>query len=128
MAGNARDHARAFEAAEYALRECEKAVLAVPIFDPTGTTNRGMYLAASNGQLIGDTVAPANWTTTYPLAALNGATAQPVCIAEEIKTPPLHPGTLTLLPGTARVTAVGYGSSKNTQVMLVSYVNFLPAN
>jgi type IV pilus assembly protein PilX len=128
MAGNARDHARAFEAAEYALRECEKIVLnSAPVFDPTGSTTPGMYLAAPNGQLIGDTVAPNNWSSKVTLSLPTGTAVAPVCIAEEIKQPPLSPGKTTLLPGTARVTAAGYGSNVNTQAILVSYVNFLPA-
>jgi type IV pilus assembly protein PilX len=128
MAGNARDHARAFEAAEYALRECEKIVInSAPVFTSNGSASTGMYLPPPNGQLVGDTGTPGNWASQLVLTAPSGTAKAPVCIADEIKQPPLSPGKTSFLPGTARVTAVGYGGNSNTQVILVSYVNFLPA-
>jgi len=122
MAGNARDHARAFEAAEYALRQCEKAVLAGPVFTPIGAG--GMYTAPA-GIWVGDGVDPNAWSP-YGMPPLNGVGTQPRCIAETFDTrSTLTPGRLgNLVPHTARVTAAGYGMNLGTKVTLVSYVNY----
>jgi type IV pilus assembly protein PilX len=130
MAGNARDHDRAFQAAEYALRECEHAVILGPTFDPNGAGSpTGMFAAKPTGYWVGDT---ANWTNvnTYPLNPLDGASRQPSCIAEDFQkgTKLNWSTTKTLIPHTARVTAVGYGITTGTKVTLVSYVNYFSTN
>jgi Tfp pilus assembly protein PilX len=130
MAGNARDHARAFQSAEFALRECEKVVLAQqPVFDLTGTTNKGMYLANVNGYWVGDTVDPNAWNAVT-LQNVYGGSAPPRCIAEAFASGArLDPATLpAFIPHTARVTAAGYGIGASTKVILVSYVTFFDPN
>jgi type IV pilus assembly protein PilX len=129
MAGNARDHDRAFQAAEYALRECEHAVILGPTFDPNGAADpKGMFTAKTTGYWVGDTT---NWPNSYDkLNPLVGASTPPACIAEDFQkgTKLNWSTTKTLIPHTARVTAVGYGINKSTKVTLVSYVNYFSTN
>ena len=129
MAGNARDHARAFEAAEFALRFCETQVKNNPVFQPVATAPAGAgFLAApTNGQWTGD--GPIAAWSQYAVAPTNftGDAAQPpICIAEDfqkgVKLDPSSP--LKLIPHTARVTAVGYGITSGANVTLVSYYNY----
>ena len=139
MAGNARDHARAFQAAEFALRQCENFVLTKsPFFDPTGITPsaKGMYRAPVNGTWIGDSyLVPGNLPpspTFDQLTALSNVPPanQPSCIAEAfesgVKLDPSKPA--NLITRTARVTAAGYGINSSTKVTLVSFVNFFDPN
>ena len=140
MAGNARDHARAFQAAEFALRQCEKYVLTgSPFFDATtGITPsaQGMYRAPVNGTWWGDSyLVPGNAappsTFVLPVALSNVPTGnQPSCIAEAfesgVKLDPSKPA--NLITRTARVTAAGYGINSSTKVTLVSFVNFFDPN
>lgn len=136
MAGNARDHERAFEAAELALRECERAALAAPAFDSTN----GMYTAptapvtvgSSSTRLLwyGDADA-ANFTALTSPAIARAANAlwsqSPRCIAESFDPHLPHRAGLPADAGTprvARVTAIGYGLNATTSVKLVSYVAY----
>ncbi len=137
MAGNARDHARAFEAAEYALRQCEQVVSGGPLFDATASTVKGMFTAPVNGTWIGDAAVkawPANaWTLTQfnPTAtSVFTGTTSPQCLAEDFqKGAKLNPSQAhALIPHTARVTAVGYGITTGSKVTLVSYFNYFSPN
>ncbi len=130
MAGNARDHARAFEAAEAALRECEQAVFAGPAFDGTN----GMYRALASGLWL-QGQSDLSTLTSPPIAPPAGSTAAgavqwsqaPRCVAESfdphLPGPAGGMGTVPTLHA-ARVTATGFGVNSNTQVTLVSYVTF----
>ena len=136
MAGNARDHARAFQAAEYALRQCESVVFTGPIFDATGSQAQGMLTAPVNGQWLGDSPVAQWQALSTNLKAFNGApgsainvatgSSPPLCIAEDFeKGAKLNPSkALQLIPHSARVTAVGYGITTGSRVTLVSYVNY----
>ena len=139
MAGNARDHARAFQAAELALRECENQVLKGPIFAAPGSAIvPGMLTAPTNGTWTGDSK-PSTWQAyarppkTWTPANFNlngeGPTA-PVCIAEDFErgTKLNWSTTKTLIQHSARVTAVGYGITTGAKVTLVSYVNYFSTN
>jgi Tfp pilus assembly protein PilX len=140
MAGNARDHARAFQAAEFALRQCENFVLTQsPFFDPnTGITPtaQGMFRAPVNGTWIGDVylqpgIASPPSKFDKLTALTNVPTSnQPSCIAEAfesgVKLDPSKPA--NLITRTARVTASGYGINSTTKVTLVSFVNFFDPN
>jgi len=133
MAGNARDHARAFQAAEYALRECEKKVLTGPVFEPvaSATAGLGMLAAPTNGTWIGDTPDWPQQKYAWSLTTFNGeAPVKPECIAEDFqKGVKLDPSTTkNLIPHTARVTAVGYGITTGANVTLVSYVSYFTTN
>ena len=129
MAGNARDHARAFQAAEFALRECEKAVLKGPDFlaPAAASANYGMLSAPTNGTWIGD--GPATGWKQYAVVQnsfAGEAASKPICIAEDFeKGAKLDPSSAKkLVPHTARVTALGYGINASTSVTLVSYVSY----
>jgi len=140
MAGNARDHARAFEAAEAALRECERQVpnLNKTDFDPTGTTTPGMFTAPTapiviNGRTLmwnGDADPKAFLGFTSPAIAVPAGanwSRAPRCIAEafdpKLARPVGRPNSTATLH-VARVTAMGYGMNSGTSVRLVSYVSF----
>jgi len=136
MAGNARDHARAFEAAEAALHECERQVpnLNKTDFDPTGSTVPGMFTAPTapiviNGRTLmwnGDADPKAFLGFTSPAIVIGGL-PQPRCIAEafdpKLARPVGRPNSAATLH-VARVTAMGYGINSGTNVRLVSYVSF----
>ena len=133
MAGNARDHARAFQAAESALRECERQVLTGPVFQPLASAppGVGMLAAPTNGQWTGDSPV-SNWQPyALTLKTFNGdAPVKPICIAEDFeKGAKLDPSTTKkLIPHTARVTALGYGITTGASVTLVSYVSYFTTN
>jgi hypothetical protein len=136
IAGNARDHARAQDAAETMLRACEYYIqTANPAFDGSVP---GMYPApAPGGVWIGESTTP--WptsVTTYQLpsaSAINPEWSQPPqCLVEEY---PLSNNDKGVAPGglpnqqqgsirVAHVAARGFGLSRNTQVTLVSYFAF----
>jgi type IV pilus assembly protein PilX len=133
MAGNARDHARAFQAAEYALRQCEVKVQTGPIFTPAAAAPNGaaMLAAPTDGSWTGDQPDTTWSPLSLALNPVNGAgTPAPLCIAEDFeKGAKLNPSTTkNLVPHTARVTAVGYGYNKGAKVTLVSYVNYFTTN
>jgi hypothetical protein len=134
IAGNARDHSRAQDAAETMLRACEYYVeSSKPVFDGSVP---GMYPApAAGGVWVGESTIP--WTQpAYVLpnaATLNPEWSQaPQCLVEEFALsnndkgvspaglPTQQQGPMRV----AHVAARGYGLSKNTQVTLVSYFAF----
>lgn len=142
MAGNTRDHARAFQAAEFALRQCEQYLLtANPMFDaingqPPGGPG-GMYHAKTTGawwgDMLSDPASTAGPPTTFAPTNLPGVKKQPVCLAEAMpqgitprKLDPSKPS--TMVAHTARVTAAGYGINDSTTVTLVSFVTFFNSN
>jgi Tfp pilus assembly protein PilX len=144
MAGNARDHARAFQAAEAALRECERIAAGGPQFDPNGAVVPGMYRAVNAPVTIGgrsllwrgdadakDFLALTSPGICVPMSSSPACTASmwsraPQCIAEAFD--PHLPGGGGKVKGTtmnvARVTALGFGLNTGTSVRLVSYVSF----
>ena len=148
MAGNTRDHARAFQAAEFALRQCEQYLLtqnpqfdAVSGYTPGGPG--GMYKAPTNGSWWGDRLSNPASTTAPPSlfnpAAMPGAiplpnvVQQPVCLAEVVpqgitstKLDPSKPS--PVVAHTARITAAGYGINTSTSVVLVSFITFFDSN
>ncbi|HYB51846.1 MAG TPA: PilX N-terminal domain-containing pilus assembly protein [Burkholderiaceae bacterium] len=137
IAGNARDRARAMAAAETMLRDCEYHVQNGATFDPTGTTDPGMYLAPGvpGTTWLGDQV---SWANLNPRLLANYLTinpdwegGQPQCIAELLPgsaLPGVKPAGLPLggvgTPQVAHITARGYGLNSNTVVTLVSYVSW----
>jgi len=135
IAGNARDHARAMDAAETMLRDCEYAVQnTVTAFDGSVAGMYGKPAAGSTWRADD----PAQWTsaTTYVLPAAKmsasaaaGWSQAPQCIAEEFPMTGqvITPGGIANPPATmklAHVTARGFGLNRNTVVTLVSYVAF----
>jgi type IV pilus assembly protein PilX len=128
MAGNARDHARAFQAAEYALRECEKIVLASPPFQQLATAKAGsgMLIAPTSAPWIGDGPVSAWQPYALTLTAFNSeAPVKPICIAEDFPGSNPIPGkSKNIIPHKARVTAQGYGITTGANVTLVSYVSY----
>jgi type IV pilus assembly protein PilX len=126
MAGNSRDRIRAFQAAEAALRECEHfAVSGNAKFDGSD----GTYAAPPSPQAtIAETLNASGWSTgpvhAYPTSQLNPDWSQPpVCIAEQMQVQRGSKGLGYALTFTNvdHITARGYGSNKNTVVMLESY-------
>jgi len=134
IAGNARDRARAMDAAETMLRYCEHYIQSnSPPFD---NSVPGMLPAPAAGSTwIGDNPSTdwsaANISTTLPVTMrVNPEWSQPPqCIAEgfnfagQVVTQaglPAQPATIKV----AHVTARGYGLSRNTAVTLVSYVAY----
>lgn len=131
MAGNARERLRAFEAAEQALRECERHLGGPlpPAFSADGTVDRGMYEAPDVGR------SPAErekWETidwdaepTRALAGVADAAAQPRCIVQRIGRARSSDATARLEaaaePALAyQVTGRGVGASHGTAVVLQS--------
>lgn len=127
MAGNTRDRLRAFEAAEAALRACERYIGAPipPLFSADGATDPGMY----------DTPAPGareKWETidwsaepTRQLAGIGAVAEQPRCIVQRLAR--VRSGGASLraeLPHPAayayQVTARGVGANRGTAVVLQS--------
>lgn len=136
MAGNDRDRALAFEAAEAALRDAERDVLA------NLTPESPFDAACTNGLCLPATIATPNWeqvpwtgTTSRVYGVASGAGAYPADVSQ----PPRY--IVELLPdlpvgagnslnanvrsstsgGTAyRITARGWGRRDTTQVMLQS--------
>jgi type IV pilus assembly protein PilX len=136
MAGNDRDRAVAFEAAEAALRDAEVDIL-------TNLTPASAFNAAcTNGLCVPATVATPNWqqvpwtgATSRVYGVASGAGAYPVAVAQAPRyivelLPDLPAGAGNSLNsnvrsstsgGTAyRITARGWGQRATTQVMLQS--------
>jgi type IV pilus assembly protein PilX len=131
MAGNARDRLRAFEAAEQALRDCERHLggLLPPVFSADGGADRGMYAAPEVGR------APAEkekWQTiawdaepVRQLSAVPDVAEQPRCIAQRIAGAASDDASLRAESAPApafavQVTARGVGLSRGTVVVLQS--------
>jgi len=90
MAGNARDHLRAFEAAELALRECERHLsgLLPPVFSADGSADSGMYAAAAADRTPAE---KEKWQTiawdaepTRRLSGVAEVAEQPRCIVQQL--------------------------------------------
>jgi type IV pilus assembly protein PilX len=123
MAGNSRDHVRAFEKAEAALRDCEDWVAAngTAVFTVAG--NGGMYEAPPSGTL--PKAAIVTWSAADSRQALPAGDSYqpPACIAEHFKALRSSGGTglAVVTVDIAHVTAVGYGLNPATVVKLESY-------
>jgi len=131
MAGNTRDRLRAFEAAEAALRECERYLSGPvpPVFSADGSTDRGMYEAPNI-----DRTPPAKekWETiawdadpTRPLTGVADVAEQPRCIVQRLAR--ARSIDASLRAETAAAAAIGYqvtgrgvGSNRSTVVVLQS--------
>lgn len=127
MAGNTRDRIRALEAAEAALRDCERALAGpiVPAFSSAGTG--GFYTAAPVGaRQVWEGFDWAASPSRALAAAPAGVAQAPRCIVEELtamtaRSASLRAG-LPLESATVyRVTGRGVGTNPNTTVTLQSY-------
>jgi type IV pilus assembly protein PilX len=126
MAGNSRDRIRAFEAAEAALRGCEDAVRAGPVFTATGGTG-GMYLAPA--PTLPSKAESIDWSQPGAVLPYTGTvnsewSKPPACIAEQFSVSRLNlsPGSPVGQQGqVAHITAYGYGLNPTTVVKLESY-------
>lgn len=140
IAGNARDRARATDAAETVLRECEAYIMNnAPTFD--GSVPGMLAAPAIGAPWLGENMAtwPTGGNQVYvlPTAKRPGRSAAgwsnwPVCLAEGFQ---LSPSDIGPAPGglakqsqvpvrVAHVTAHGWGLNPNTQVTLVSYISY----
>ncbi len=133
IAGNARDHARAADAAESMLRTCEAYIQAnAPVFD--GTTVPGMLPAPTPGQTWVGENPNTNWfANSFPWPAGKVANPDwsqlPQCIAEEfdvVNAPQVGRPGQNVSWKVAHVAARGYGLTTNTYVTLVSYIAYAP--
>lgn len=143
IAGNTRDHARALDAAETMLRECEAYIQNYqqnnnnqPLAFTQPATVAGMVAAPTPGNPFQGDLPYANWPTAYTLPTSkwprNNWSLPPECIAEEFDLPNTDAGVhrATQAVGTtpplhvARITAVGFGVSSSTQVTVISYYSF----
>jgi len=139
IAGNARDHARALEAAETMLRDCENHVqygTTTTSWTTTGT-DPGMYYASTTPGMtwLSDQT---SWASLNPRNLASYTTidsqwqgGQPQCIAElypPSATQPIRPAGWpvgnTSTPKVAHIAARGYGLNPNTSVTLVSYLSW----
>jgi len=131
MAGNARDRLRAFEAAERALRECERHLGGPlpPAFSADGSTDRGMYEAPQTDRTPPE---KEKWETidwdSAPSRQLNGVAAvaeQPRCIVQRLARARSSDASLraeaVAAPAFAyQVTGRGVGANRGTVVVLQS--------
>jgi type IV pilus assembly protein PilX len=124
MAGNTRDRLRAFEAAEAALRECERYLSnpIPPVFSANGTTDPGMYDTAAGLQEKWETI---NWSTdpSRQLTNVGGVSEQPRCIVQRTtRVRSNNPSLRAELPQPSafayQVTGRGVGANRNTAVVL----------
>ena len=131
MAGNTRDRLRAFEAAEQALRDCERHLSGPlpPALSTDGSADRGMYEAPDAGR---SPVEREKWETIAwdrePSRQLDGVAdvaEPPRCIVQRLGR--ARPGDESLraetapAPGLAyQVTARGVGANRGTVVVLQS--------
>jgi type IV pilus assembly protein PilX len=130
IAGNTRDRNRAFEAAEAALRECERYLSGAvpPVFSDDGTVDRGMYTPPAYGAK--DRWETINWSTdpARVLTGRAGVAEQPRCIVQRMATVRSSNASqrAELPQPTAwsyQVTARGVGANPFTTVLLqTSYV------
>lgn len=124
MAANTRDRLRAFEAAEAALRECERYLSnpIPPIFSVNGSTDPGMYDSPTGATEKWETI---NWNTepTRQLAGVTGVAEQPRCIVQRLaRTRSSNPSLRAELPQPSafayQVTGRGVGANRGTAVVL----------
>jgi type IV pilus assembly protein PilX len=131
MAGNTRDRLRAFEAAEQALRECERHLGGPlpPVFSADGSADRGMYEApdvdrSPPERQKWETIA---WDSepTRQLDGVDEVAEQPRCIVQRLTGARSSDASLRAeaapAPGLAyQVTGRGVGASRGTVVVLQS--------
>jgi type IV pilus assembly protein PilX len=131
MAGNTRDRLRAFEAAEQALRECERYLGGPlpPLFSADGSADRGMYEAPDVDRSPPERE---KWETiawdTEPSRRLDGVAEvaeQPRCIVQRLARARSSDGSLRAeaAPSPAfayQVTGRGVGVNRGTVVVLQS--------
>jgi type IV pilus assembly protein PilX len=127
MAGNARDRMRAFEAAEVALRDCERRLsgVAAPLFSADGSTESGMYEMPATG--AAEKWQTINWTSdsTRLLVGVAGVAEQPRCIVQRLaRVKSNNPSQRSELPQPVayayQVTGRGVGANRFTAVVLQS--------
>lgn len=130
MAGNTRDRLRAFEAAEAALRECERLLSnpVPPLFASNGLPAgglSGMYSEPAIGQKEKWEDPTFNWNTspTQQLTGIDGVAEQPRCIVQRLaRTSPANVSLRAELPLSSafayQVTGRGVGAGRNTAVLL----------
>jgi type IV pilus assembly protein PilX len=126
MAGNSRDRLRAFEAAEAALRECERLLSnpVPPVFSASGSSpDVGMYMEPAIGAR--EKWESINWSTdpTRQLTGVANVAEQPRCIVQRLaRTSPGNPSRRAELPQPSafayQVTGRGVGANRNTAVVL----------
>ena len=131
MAGNTRDRLRAFDAAEQALRDCERHLSGPlpPVLSADGSADRGMYEAAGAGSGAAERE---KWETIAwdrePSRQLDGVAdvaEPPRCIVQRLGRGRSSDASLRAeaapVPGIAyQVTARGVGASRGTVVVLQS--------
>lgn len=131
MAGNTRDRLRAFEAAEQALRECERYLSSPlpPVLSADGAAERGMYEAPDVDRSPPE---KEKWETiawdTDPTRQLNGVpdvAEQPRCIVQRLARARSSDASLraeaALAPALAyQVTGRGVGVNRSTVAVLQS--------
>jgi len=121
MAGNSRNMNIAFQSAESALREAEKALATgtLPVFNGTN----GLYKATSPQKWESVAWSDNTKVAVYTGDTLSGVKSKPAYIIEELSTL-ARSGTIEAgVPGVARyyrITARGTGSDDNSVVMLQS--------
>jgi type IV pilus assembly protein PilX len=131
MAGNTRDRLRAFEAAEQALRDCERHLSGPlpPVFSADGSVDRGMYSAPDPGRLPAD---KEKWQTiawdadaARQLSGVPEVAEQPRCIVQQLAR--ARSGDASLRAEAAAVAAAAYqvtgrgvGVNRDTVVVLQS--------
>jgi type IV pilus assembly protein PilX len=130
MAGNTRDRLRAFEAAEAALRECERLLSnpVPPLFASDGLPAgglSGMYSEPAVGQKEKWEDPAFNWSTspTHQLTGVAGVAEQPRCIVQRLaRTSAANVSLRAELPLSSafsyQVTGRGVGANRNTAVLL----------
>jgi len=124
MAGNVRDRLRAFEAAEAALRHCER-LLNDPV-PPNFGADPGMFITPADSTAeVWETV---NWdkdSLQLPTGSVPGVVEQPRCIVERVaQAKSINPSLRAEIPQPLayayKVTARGVGANTNTVVRLQS--------
>ena len=131
MAGNTRDRLRAFEAAEQALRECERHLGGPlpPLLSADGSIDRGMYEApdVDRSPAEAEKWRTIDWDSepTRQLAGVADVAEQPRCIGQRLGRARSGDATLRAeaapAPGLAyQVTGRGVGANRGTVVVLQS--------
>jgi type IV pilus assembly protein PilX len=131
MAGNSRDRLRAFEAAEQALRDCERHLGGPlpPLFSADGSADRGMYEApdVDRSPAEAEKWQTIDWDSepSRQLAGVAEVAEQPRCIVQRLARARSSDASLRAeaapVPAHAyQVTGRGVGASRGTVVVLQS--------